>query len=73
MCSSGKRQAQADLHMSHLLLPPASVLHPQVIDRVLVQSGSQKWWAALIGRGKMQRAWNQHTAMTIVSNVGMSV
>lgn len=45
--------------------------HPcclQVVDRVLLQSGSQKWWAALIGRGKMQRAWNQHSTLNIVSD-----
>jgi hypothetical protein len=40
----------------------------QVVDRVLLQSGSQKWWAALIGRGKMQRAWNQHSTLSIVSD-----
>jgi len=39
----------------------------QVVDRVLVQSGSQSWWGALIGRGKLQRGWNQHTTHSIVS------
>lgn len=54
---------------SHICGTPT---HPQVLDRVLLQSGSHKWWAALIGRGKMQRAWNQHTAMTIVSDTGVT-
>lgn len=54
--------------VKHTCLPPLiAALVLQVVDRVLLQSGSQKWWAALIGRGKMQRAWNQHTAMNIVS------
>jgi hypothetical protein len=41
----------------------------QVVDRVLLQSGSKTWWAALVGRGKMQRAWNQHTTLNIVSSI----
>lgn len=33
--------------------------HLQVVDRVVVQHGGQNWWAALIGRAKVQRGVNQ--------------
>eukprot|EP00882_Tetradesmus_deserticola_P032039 GHRQ01036250.1.p1 GENE.GHRQ01036250.1~~GHRQ01036250.1.p1 ORF type:complete len:192 (+),score=29.26 GHRQ01036250.1:136-711(+) len=38
-----------------------------VLDRVLLQSGGQKWWGALIGRAKLQRGIQQRSATTLVS------
>ena len=34
----------------------------QVLDRVLARAGGQRWWAALSGRVKAQRAYNRAKA-----------
>jgi hypothetical protein len=50
------------------LLPLLLLL--QVADRVLLQSGGQSWWGAIIGRAKLQRGVQQRSATTLVSMVG---
>ena len=41
----------------------------QVLDRVLAQGGGRRWWAALSGRAKAQRAYNQAAASRQASKV----
>eukprot|EP00775_Hariotina_reticulata_P006226 gene6226-6463_t len=40
-----------------------------VADRVLLQSGGQKWWAALTGRVKVQRAVQQRSSTTLLDRL----
>lgn len=42
-----------------LLLPLSCSMLCQVLDRVLARTGGHRWWAALIGRVKAQRMYNQ--------------
>ena len=40
--------------------------HKKVADRVLLQAGSRKWWGAVIGRAKAERAARQTSNSTWV-------